>query len=492
MVGLSHGAAVTAKGGAVSSPRSHKASLRLHEVGDALFWDGPTIEAARVPDRRACHVAGPCWEYDVHVPASRPGVALRVAATMSLSDPRHVRPWADFTAESLEMHFELQLYAPGADPAGDPTLIGENGHDGLHGYSRELTVGGLDATGSSLPPPSPGWWKIRLIPRSVTNMAVRLRAALLDETAPPEGTLLPDLRLSPPFELTFATPTATAGPGAATSHEGPRVSCMVEEQAEAVGSQLDPATSFAPPQLCLRFTMGLENVGAGTLDLVWERPADEVAAATQIGGATMRRQLQRACDYFGTTCQTLPDRGISTLFHWGHTHEHWVSAWSVELHRITDKGWQPGRPAPSTMVFSAARKLGISPYPELIADWTRFGPRTRPPAGRDDGCFADGGGGCSGVFPIQLEAGYADLYEWNRGGNYVEMPQGPARLTPSPGWYLLRAIADPLDLVAESNDTNNESYALFEVGADGAITLAERGYGSDPWRGRRSISTISP
>lgn len=461
-------------------------SLRLRDVGDDVYWAGPTIESARVPDHHACHVVGPCWEYDLVVPASRPGAALRVAATMVLADPGQVRPWADFVAKSPEMLFELQLYAPDTDTGKEPDEKGENGHDGMHGYSREVRVGGIDADGQLLPAPAVGTWRIRVIPKSVTNMALRLRAALVDEAVPPAARLLPDLRLNPPFELTLGSAPATAAPGVTATHDGPHPSCMAEEVAEAVTS------GFDPPQLCLRFTMGLENVGTGALDLVWERPADEAAAASQVGGTTVRRQRQRVCNFFGSDCAYLPDRGISTLFHWGHTHEHWVDAWSIQLHRVVDAAWHPGKRPPTLDHESDARKLGINPYAELIADWKRIWPLSRPPAADNSGCFADDGGPCSGAFPIRLAAGYADLYEWNRGGNYVELPPGAQRLTPAPGWYVLTATADPLDLVAESDERNNDSFALFEVRADGTVDLYQRGYGTDPWHGRRAFSTDSP
>lgn len=463
-------------------------SMRLRKVGDVVHRSGPTIEDAHVPDARACGVVGPCFEYELQVPPSHAGVALRVAVTMVLADPGGVRPWADFTVKSPEMLFEVQLYAPGMDPTGEPLQSGENGYDddGLHGYSRELKVGGLDSDGLPLPPPTAGPWNIRVVPKSISGMALRLRGALHDETDAPTGPQLPDLRLNPPFELTFGTPTATAGPGAVSPHDGPHPSCMSEELAEAVQS------GFDLPQLCLRFTMGLENIGSGTLDLVWQRPAAEEEAAGQVGGATMRPQRQRACDFFGRECVYLPDRGIETLFHWGHAHEHWVDAWSIELIAVPGANWKPsttrGLP-PGPM----ARKLGINPYPELIADWDRVWSLSRTPVAADDsGCFADDGGGCSGAFPIRLEAGYADLYEWNRGGNYVEMPQGSVPLSPAPGWYVLKATADPLDLVAESDEDNNDSYALFEVATDGSIELHQRGYGSDPWSGRKSDLRDSP
>lgn len=462
--------------------------LRLAEVGDIVHWDGPTIERAAVPDRRACQLTGPCWEYDLDVGASRPGAALRIAATMTLADSGDVRAWADFPAKSPEMLFELQLYAPGSDPAGDPLRHGENGRDGMHGYSRELTVGGIDADGRPLPAPAMGTWLIRIIPKSVSQMSVRLRAALHDETATPTGPQLPDLRFTPPFEITLGTAAATGSPGATAIPTGLHPSCMAEELAEAVTSGHDL------PGLCLRFTMGLENVGTGTFDLVWHRPADEGAAATQLGGATMRRQLQRVCDFFGKSCAYLPDRGISTLFHWGHAHEHWVDAWSVELHRIPDPARRDARAERDLAPIASARKLGINPYPELIADWDRVWPLSRPPQDptESDGCFADDGGSCTGAFPIQLEAGYADLYEWNRGGNYVELPQGARPLTPQPGWYLLRATADPRNLVAESDERNNDSYAVFAIAEDGTISLKERGYGADPWTGRRTVLHRAP
>lgn len=460
--------------------------LRLNHVGDKVFWDvedGAPI-GAHVPDRKACGVSGPCWEYELDVAESVEGTGLRIALTAVMGDPGDVRPWADSLAKSPEMHFKVELYKPGSDRSGTPYESRENGE--LHGYSLEIVVGGPQATGPMPSPPSPGTWLLRVIPMSMTDMGIRLRAALVDETRFPSGIQLPDLRFNPPFELTFGTVPATTQPGITATHDGPHPSCMTEEVAEAIQS------GFDPPQLCLRFTMGLENVGSGAFGLIWQRPADEAEAASQVGGATLRHQLQRACNFFGTYCEYLPDRGIQTLFHWGHAHEHWVNAWSTRLYRISDENWRLRGAAPTMEHVGDARKLGINPAPELIADWGRIWPRSSADIADNTGCFRDDGGACAGFFPILLPAGYADLYEWNRGGNYVEFRQGDVPLTPKSGVYVLTATADPDDLVAESDERNNDSYAVFEVASDGAVTLLERGYGTSPWDGNKRVSHVAP
>lgn len=461
--------------------------LVLKKVSDELFWEGVVIDSAQVADDALCDAAPHCYESRLTVPASAPGSRLRIGFSAVLPDVGSVRPWADFLVKSPEMHFEVQLYEPGAVPGTDePTLRKENGAmDGLHGYSVELEVGGIDAKANVLPAPPAGIWTIRVVPMSVVDMGFRMRATLEKATAYSPGLQLPDLRLNPPFELNFRSVGGSYQPGAPTDHTGPHPSCMAEEIAEALQSGSDP------PQLCLRFSMGLENVGVGPLELVWGRPADEAEAAAQLAGIVPRHLLQWHCDFLGQQCaQVEPDRGIVTIFHAFHVHEHWQDAWSVRLLRISDPVWDLRGPGPAMTEVGQARKLGINPTDELLANWHRFSLQSRAVADPTSGCLAEDGGPCGAQ--IRLGAGWADVYEWNRGGNYVDFPQGGPLLAPAAGTYVLQGEIDPLNLVAESDESNNRSYALFEVRADGGVKPLERGYGAHPWDNRKTISLVAP
>lgn len=470
--------------GAGGSPREE--GLALKKVGDELFWDGVVIESAQVADDALCDVVAPCYEYRVRVPESSPGVALLIGFTATLPDMGSVRPWADSLAKSPEMHFEVQLYEPGTQPSThEPRERKENGAGGLHGYSAEFIIGGVDGNGNPLAAPRAGTWTLRVVPMSVVNMGFRMRAGLKLATPLPEGPQLPDLRLNPPFELTFGSTPGSFQPGVTAAYDGPHVSCMAEEIEEAAQEGLPV------PQLCLRFSMGLENVGVGNFELAWQRSADEATAVAQFAGVVPKPHRQRVCDFLGRldSCSLEPDVGIKTSFHASHFHEHWKDAWSIRLLRVNDDKWDLRGPAPKMTRMGEARKLGINPADELIADWDRFWLGSRVAPGDNSGCFADTGGTCG--IPVRLRAGWADLYEWNRGGNYVEFPQAQP-LTPEPGFYVLQGEIDPRGLVTESNEANNRSYALFEVTSGGRVKLLERGYGTNPWDNKKTISLVSP
>jgi hypothetical protein len=114
----------------------------------------------------------------------------------------------------------------------------------------------------------------------------------------------------------------------------------------------------------------------------------------------------------------------------------------------------------------------------LLADWHRF-------YQADGDAFGDS--------VIQLQAGWGDVYEWNRSGNYIDIPQSsPGSQTPKAGFYVVRGVTDPLALVVESDEADNTSYAFINIRNDGRVTLLERGYGTDPWDPNKAILTVAP
>jgi len=460
-------------------------ALALKKMGSELFWEGERIESAHVADPSLCGRPDACYAYRLDVPESAPGARLRVALTAILPEPGAVRPWADSLVKSPEMLFVLQLFEPGSDPATDSTPHQKENGNGLHGYSVEILVGGNDANGDPMPAPPSGTWIVRAVPQSVMDMSFRMRAKLEMPAPDPEGLLYPDLRLNPPFEITFSSVPASFDPGVTADHAGPRASCMAEEVEES-------ARVFgAVPQLCLRFSMGAENAGDGAFEIGWIRPPSSTDTTAQLVGVEQRPRLQRVCDYRGLECEFLPDRQITTTFHAFHAHDHWLDGWTIRLWRVADDSWTPGHREPPLEPLNVTRKIGFNPGPELLADWDRFyqTPQDVAPAPDNSGCFDYTYGGPCGS--ILLQGGWADLYEWNRGGNYVEFPQaGP--LTPQPGFYLLRGAVDPDDEIVESDETNNLAYALFHVGDEGVVDLLERGYGADPWDPKRDVSEVAP
>lgn len=63
---------------------------------------------------------------------------------------------------------------------------------------------------------------------------------------------------------------------------------------------------------------------------------------------------------------------------------------------------------------------------------------------------------------------------------------------PREGFYVLRGTADGDKQIVESDETDNVSYAFFEVSENGKVELIERGYGTDPWDPDKVVLTVSP
>ncbi|MDQ3940568.1 MAG: hypothetical protein M3238_04365, partial [Actinomycetota bacterium] len=70
--------------------------------------------------------------------------------------------------------------------------------------------------------------------------------------------------------------------------------------------------------------------------------------------------------------------------------------------------------------------------------------------------------------------GWADIYEWDRPGNYIDFALN------EDGFYVVRMWADPVDGIVESNERDNTGYTYLKVTA-GDVKLIEAGRGRDPW-----------
>lgn len=419
------------------------------------FWDGHTVGSARVPYAALCGVAGSCWAYRLWL--KEPAARLRVALGAVFSDPGGVRAWPDFRPSDTQMVFRLQVFGPGSDPdRDDPVAEGSTG-EALTAYAVELFVRS----------PGPGTYTVRVIPESVTDMAFRMRAKVerADSPTAAEGPVPPNLRIIPPFEFSFPAVSVNDGPAGVAPHRRPR-GCMVEDLEEAVEENLPV------PDLCLRFSMGFENAGRGRLDLRFDLPC--VSGSTKFTTCGLHQRIWASNSTW--TDRAPGSAGVAKL-HAVHGHFHYQNVYRFSLLAVED-GWTPAAPTPKLEPVAPGRKLGAFPDNELLADWQRF-------------YQADGDAAGDNV--IQLQAGWGDVYEWNRSGNYIDFPQSsPGSQTPKAGFYLVRGVTDPLGLVEESEEADNTSYAFINVGNDGQVTLLERGYGTDPWDPNRTLLTVSP
>jgi hypothetical protein len=422
-----------------------------------LFWDGHDVGSARVPYAALCGAAGPCWDYRLRLEA--PGARLRVALGAILPDPGDVRPWPDFRASDAQTLFRLQVFGPGSGGTREvPVAEGSTG-EASTAYAVELFV--LN--------PAPGTYTVRVIPESVSDMAFRMRAKL--ERGPlltaPVGPVPPNLRIIPPFEFSFPQPTVNDGPGGVAPQRHPR-GCMVEDIEEAVEENLPV------PQLCLRFSMGFENASRGRLDLRFDPPCAAATGSTKFTSCGLHQRIWASN---GTWNDREPGSAGVARLHAVHSHFHYQNVYSFSLLAIED-GWEPGGPEPKLEPVAPGRKLGAFPDNELLADWHRF-------YQADGDAFGDS--------VIQLQAGWGDVYEWNRSGNYIDIPQSsPGSQTPKAGFYVVRGVTDPLALVVESDEADNTSYAFINIRNDGRVTLLERGYGTDPWDPNKAILTVAP
>ena len=143
------------------------------------------------------------------------------------------------------------------------------------------------------------------------------------------------------------------------------------------------------------------------------------------------------------------DAGMA-VWHESHGHYHHSEAVAVQLFAVTDRDAGKLEPA------GPRHTKGFAHRNELLREWRRFYPTW------------------AGDMGFGLLPGWADIYEWDRPGNYVDFG------TNGDGYYVVRMWADPVDGILESNDRDNAGYTYFRVtGSD--VELIEAGRGKSPW-----------
>ena len=468
-------------------------------LGGEAFQGPFPFDGGSVGNAALCGIVGECPEWQLTVDDG--GSQLRVAVGTVFQDPTAVRAWADFAGSAPENIVGLQII----DEAGTVLTETSTGEFGT-AYAAE----------AFLSAPAAGTYTVRVVPVSVIDMAFRLRAKLEVpvEAGPgkPEPTVLsPNLRAIPPFEFSFYSPTASYGPGVPVGN--PQASCMAEE--------IEEAAEFgrAIPRLCLRYSMGFENSGDGMFWLSVHCPACEYyyphtkpagqAVCDLLFGCVMGDvegepgtsrdwPLTQVRFYSDGTCcevESFGSAGVGRL-HPTHGHLHYQNAYFFELFRVNDEGWVPGGKKPKHLdLVGPGGKLGVFPGDEMMSDWDRFyqSPfRNGCPPHTPDHCGPGmGNGPLIGLGEPTVNAGWGDVYEWNRGGNYVDFPVGDGG-KPLEGYYVLRGTSDPDRLIIETNEKDNSSYGFIHVSSDGTVQLLERGYGTDPWDHKREVAEVVP
>lgn len=379
------------------------------ESDGELFWEGRVTDSiARPGFPEDCALpAAQCFEYTFSTDGG--GDRLRVA----------------FTDPSVSEFFEVHLY----DPAGQ--LVGTRSPN----WSGELFVAD----------PAAGTWRVLVIGTIAEDAPFFLRAKLEvdDKSKRKPGRVvdeLPNLRLLPPFELTFEAPATLFGPGIDTRTSG-SPSCSPTETVEGARHR------------CLRFALGPANVGDGTLELRY------TPGATPIGSSPITQVIHRSD---GST--RMRSSGTAE-YHHTHAHYHHVGFGTLELFRVDDLD------AGEATYVGTGPKQGYCIGQYLILDWEAF---DNDPIGSISTCETRRDTPAQGA-EMWLAPGWSDVYGWGLDGNYVELPEDAAD-----GVYLLRSTTDPGNDILETDETDNTSYALMQITGDD-VQLLERGYGAGPW-----------
>lgn len=297
------------------------------------------------------------------------------------------------------------------------------------GSSTSFSPGtGLYSSESRHVHPATGTWRVRVTAQDVTESAFRMRAKL--EASPPSvgkgrDLVLPNLQVLPPHAASFLTPVTNGSTGGAP--QGVDLlgaeACHPEEHVEDLAVR------------CLRFSFGIRNTGLGPMQLFYD------------GGPPQDQTLyQRVLRADGTHFDR--EAGIAR-WHKTHVHYHHHNAVGLRLFRVIDTEKGTLEPA------GALRYKGFAHRDELLREWTHFYPTWDR-------------------FGFGLAAGWSDIYEWDRPGNYIDFGVN------GDGHYVIRMWADPTEGVVESNEVDNAGYTYFKV-TGSEVKLLEAGRGRDPW-----------
>lgn len=330
---------------------------------------------------------------------------------VTLTEPGH-RLRAGIDRPLIGQVWQISLF----DPAG--ALVG-NASPGVDLYSAEV----IDPT------PTLGTYTIVVRAQDVTEPRYRVRVGLdADDLLPDERTLVPpNLRPLPPWDFSFLYPVTNGlqgGESIGLDLPAGRVACHPEEVALYLAVR------------CIRVSYGVANVGLGPLEL-------EVDAGQDFADRPLIQHVR-----YSDGGRITRDAG-NAYYHHSHLHYHHDHAIGMQLLKVVDE--ETGELAPA----GEPQRKGFAHRNELLRDWTSFYP-----------VWPTGGFG--------LLPGWADYYEWDRPGNYIDFALN------EDGLYVVRMTADPDGYILESDISDNVAYSLFRVTFD-EVEHLESGRGNDPW-----------
>jgi hypothetical protein len=263
--------------------------------------------------------------------------------------------------------------------------------------------------------------------------------------------VLPNLRLIPPYEFTFAGGLGSLG-GLGDNTGVTGAGCTPDDIAEYHAVR------------CLRFSLGPANAGPGPFEMLFE--AGQGLAVP--GKAKQRIHLADG---------TVQERMAGEFeYHKTHAHYHHTGFGTLELLKVTDARRGTMKPA------GEGPKQGFCTADIMLLEWRSFANADQN--GTPSQCLAEGGStghnNPTGT-AMAISAGWADLYSWEQDGNYVDFGSN------TDGRYVVRSTTDAAGHVLEADERDNTSYAYIEVEGS-AIKVLERGYGTSPWDRRKRIA----
>ncbi|MGI8773420.1 MAG: hypothetical protein ACR2KQ_00195 [Actinomycetota bacterium] len=354
------------------------------------------------------------------VPTLRPGRALFWTGPQVDRSPG---PWTyGFKIDEPGVRLRIGIDHPEVDDGFTLEISGS-------GNGRVSAPVGIYSNEVLIKDPERGRYTLTVTANDADDTDFRVRAKL-EERLPGLGTnngpVLPNLQVLPPHEASFMFPVTNGGFGDPPqgADTGGRASCHPEEHVEEGAIR------------CLRFAFGVRNTGLGPLQLFHE------------GGSVgpdrpLFQRIQRADE-------THFDRPAGTAkYHKTHGHYHHDAAVGVQLFKVLDTKTgameESGEP----------RTKGFAHREELLRDWDTFYP-------------------VWARFGIGLGPGWADIYEWDRPGNYIDFGLN------GDGHYVVQMDADPVKGIRESNEKDNAAYTYLKVtGSD--VEIIEAGRGQHPW-----------
>ncbi|MCA1726384.1 MAG: hypothetical protein LC722_01635 [Actinobacteria bacterium] len=310
------------------------------------------------------------------------------------------------------------------------TLIQPGGGSEFHDapyYSAEGTV----------PHPKLGVWTARV--EAYGETPFRMRAKLERPARPVPGArpLLPNLRMLPPFEITFSADRFGFPPAGMV---GLTNGCYADEVVNYQATR------------CLRFSSGPGNVGAGDLKLHFQ------PSATVLFG-----DVQEEIQYSDGSTKLVP--AGTYQYHAGHLHFHHAGFGGFDLLRVDDE-----RTGAMTAV-GRGPKLGFCMDDYILMTWRSF---TNGPAHRVGRNCAGTGDDPAQPMYTGLTKGWADVYAHFQEGMFVDFADNPD------GLYVIRVHGNAADSIVESNHNDNDSYAYVRV-TGSSVEVLERGFGASPW-----------